>query len=530
MYEAMGWKVVRINYLGDWGKHIGLLGLGWIRYGSSESSAAAASGEGDDDVDHAFRHLHDVYARMNEELRPKWEASKKRMQQKKQIHGGRADPAVSPVDDGGTDNQPEDDVFGERDATFKMLEDGDSQALDLWETLRRISIQYYTKTYRRLGVAFDDYLGESQVIRRHPEAMQSVDKILRDKGISQQLDDGSWVIDFGKHGSAAAPTSRLGVATLRSKDGTSTYFLRDIATVMDRLDEHKFNKTVYVVGDQDMHFRQVFKTIELMGHPDVAAERLQHLPFTKGPHPPTWAQDHPHLGTILDYCEQEAQRVAAAEPTSLPPELQSLPPDALRALAINSLILLELSTKKKAHTVNLDGETLLATEDQTAVRLELGLARLCNAQRQLESHLKEAQAPADDADSEDPEPAPDYLVSLAESPWIELVRLLLRFPTITAAAYKSLEPGGIISYLFAVLEEVDYCLDETDEGLEGVVEGGEEEEEEEDEKQDKPPLDPSAAAKYAAARSMLFRCTRQVLVNGMRLLNIAPVLEMDNKE
>ena len=67
MYESTGWDVIRINYLGDWGKHLGLLGLGWQKYGSTQK---------DDDRTNLFRYIHDLYNRMEEELRPEQEARK----------------------------------------------------------------------------------------------------------------------------------------------------------------------------------------------------------------------------------------------------------------------------------------------------------------------------------------------------------------------------------------------------------------------------------------------------------------------
>jgi arginyl-tRNA synthetase len=72
-------------------------------------------------------------------------------------------------------------------------------------------------------------------------------------------------VDFGKHGAA-----KLGSATLRTKNGTTTYLLRDIATVMDRLEDYNFDRLIYVVGDQEVHFRWASKMVEMLGWPDVA--------------------------------------------------------------------------------------------------------------------------------------------------------------------------------------------------------------------------------------------------------------------
>ena len=471
MYEAMGWHVVRINYLGDWGKHIGLLGIGWVRYGSEEVLENHAD---------PFRYLHEVYARMEDELKPKLEAKKKRAR----------DRAGQLEEDGNED----DEIFGERDATFKKLEEGDTQAVELWEKLRRISIAYYVNVYRRIGVQFDDYPGESLVCR-NPEAILAVEARLRERDISDKAPDGSWIIDFGKY-----DATRLGAVTIRSKDGTSTYFLRDLATVCDRMEDYNFSKLIYVVGEQDLHFRQVFKTIELMGHVDIA-ENLQHLAFTRGPS--RWGKEQ-LLGDILDRCEEYMQR-ALAESSQVPPQLRNLPPSAQRNLAINSLIVLELNNKNKAHTIGLDAEMLMSTEGETGLSLQLSYARLSSALKDLEVRQRKYLGnETKNGDSTPPEP--DYL-SLADNPWVELPRLLVRYPARVQAVYKSLEPSGLMSYLFQVLEEVCYCLDETGEGVNGIEDAG----------------DSAAVAARYASRILLFECTKQVVLNAMRLLGIIPI-------
>ena len=81
------------------------------------------------------------------------------------------------------------------------------------------------------------------------------------------------VIDFDKHGAK-------GTAAIRDRNGSTTYLLRDIATVFDRLKTHAFHKMVYVVCEQEVHFRQVIKAVELMGRADVA-NKLQHITFAR---------------------------------------------------------------------------------------------------------------------------------------------------------------------------------------------------------------------------------------------------------
>jgi arginyl-tRNA synthetase len=252
MYEAMGWDVVKINYLGDWGEHLGLLGLGLQKYGSE----MALSEQTD-----PFRYIHDLYTKMEDELRPEHEARKKARDEGQ-------DATVLETQG----------LLAERDAAFKRMEDGKPDAIALWKSLRDISIEYYVRAYARLNIKFDEYSGESQV-SLGSDAIIAVESILKHKGIYEEQ-DGAWVIDYDKYG------TKLGTATLRGRNGSTRYLLRDIATVFDRFKTHSFDKMLYVVCEQSVHFRQVFKAVDLMGHSDIT-DKLQHISFPKvgGPSP-----------------------------------------------------------------------------------------------------------------------------------------------------------------------------------------------------------------------------------------------------
>ena len=202
-----------------------------------------------------FRYVHDLYNRMEEELRPEQEA-------RKNARDAKEDAAVLETQG----------LFAERDATFKRMEDGEPDAVALWKRLRDITVEYYIETYKRLNIEFDEYSGES-VVSLNPTAVVEVETILRSKGILEEQ-DGAWVIDYDKHG------TKLGTGSVRSRNGSTTYLLRDIATVFDRLKRHTFDKMIYVVCEQDVHFRQVIKAVELMGYSDIA-HKLEHVTFAK---------------------------------------------------------------------------------------------------------------------------------------------------------------------------------------------------------------------------------------------------------
>lgn len=157
---------------------------------------------------------------------------------------------------------------------FKKMVEGDQAAVAQWKRFRDLSITRYKDTYARLNIRFDEYSGESQV----PEAkMEAAGKQLEDMKISEPS-DGATLIDFaklvpGKEG------KRLERPLVRKRDGTALYLTRDISELLARHEKYDFDQMIYVVASQqDLHLKQLFKIIELMGHKDIAAKCL-HINF-----------------------------------------------------------------------------------------------------------------------------------------------------------------------------------------------------------------------------------------------------------
>jgi len=452
IYEAMGWDTVRINYLGDWGKHLGLLGVGWQKYGSEKVL---------DEQTDPFRYIHDLYTKMKDELWPEEEARRK-------ARDDGQDAAVLETQG----------LFAERDAAFKRMEDGEPEEIVLWKKLRDISIKYYVDTYAQLNIKFDEYSGESQV-SLNPEAVAEVESILKSKGICEEQ-DGAWVIDYDKHG------AKLGNVNIRGRNGSTTYLLRDIATVFDRFKTHSFDKMVYVVCEQDKHFRQVFKAVELMGHADIA-DKLQHITFAKANCPLSHLGNAHLLGDILDQCENHMREAISASPDVYRIEDCD---SVVRVMGINALVVQELFSKK-AHGSSPGFNLMTSLEDETGPNLQLCYARLCSAIASTGSHPTPEEIPYIDYSS------------LCDGPWLELLRLMAQYPNVTNSAFKMLEPGTILSYLFRVVDELTSCLDKAEE--------------------DEPEGEGSAAASKYAARTVLYENTRQILENGMKLLGTTPI-------
>jgi arginyl-tRNA synthetase len=447
IYEAMGFSVVRVNYLGDWGKNLALLGVGWQKYGLEEVL---------NEKSHLLRYIHDLYLKMEDELRPEQEM-------RKQARDSGQD--ISVLESQG--------LFAERDTAFKKIEDGEPEVIALWKKLRATSIEYYVEMYERLNIKFDEYSGESQVCLK-PKAVAEVESILHEKDICEKQ-NGAWVIDFDKHGGR-------GSAAIRDRSGCTTYLLRDIATVFDRLNTHSFDKMVYVVCEQEVHFRQVIKAVELMGRVDVA-NKLQHITFAR----PSSHPENAHLlGDVLDQCEKHMRDVMA---TSID-KYQIENYDAIgKGMGIHSLVIQELSSRK-GHCNGLDFNNLTLLEGDISTSLQLCYGRLCSAIATIRAHTRSEEIPYID------------YAALFEARWSELLRLMARYPDTTRSAFRTFEPGRIVSYLSRVVELLTGCLDAVEE--ESDEEGY------------------ATVSKYMA-RAALYENVRQVLENGMKLLGTTPI-------
>jgi arginyl-tRNA synthetase len=155
-----------------------------------------------------------------------------------------------------------------------VLMTGDKDAVAVWERFRNFSIDRYVDTYKRLNITYDVYSGESQV---RPESIAHASTVLEERGLLVQ-DKGATLINLEKF--------KLAKPLIKKRDGTSLYLTRDIGAAKQRYDEYKFDKMVYVVASQqDLHLKQLFKILELMGY--EWASRCQHVNFGMVSTPPS---------------------------------------------------------------------------------------------------------------------------------------------------------------------------------------------------------------------------------------------------
>ncbi len=218
LHKFFGYEAVGVNHLGDWGTQFGKMIAAYKLWGDHDT----VSGGG---VDEMVK----LYVRFNAEAK----------QDESLNDLGRA--------------------------WFKKIEDGDPEALEIFNWFKSVTLKDAERVYDMLGVKFDSYAGESF----YNDKMEPVIQELREKGLLKE-DQGAQIVDLEPYGMPPA-------LILRS-DGATLYMTRDLAAATYRKKTYNFDKSLYVVAyQQDLHFKQLFKVLELMGY-DWAKD-CEHVSF-----------------------------------------------------------------------------------------------------------------------------------------------------------------------------------------------------------------------------------------------------------
>ena len=218
IYSALGYNVIRINHLGDYGTQFGKMICAYRHWGNKE-----------DVINEPIKTLLSYYTKFHEEA----------------------------------ENHPE--LNDEAREIFTKLEHGEPEEVELWQWFRDESLKEFSRVYKMLGIDFDSYNGESFYSDKMPRFV----KELEEKGLLEES-QGAHVVNLEKYG--------LGVALITKSDGSTLYITRDIAAAVYRKETYDFYKNIYVVASQqNLHFQQWIQILELMGY--EWARDCVHVPF-----------------------------------------------------------------------------------------------------------------------------------------------------------------------------------------------------------------------------------------------------------
>ena len=218
IYNALGYNVVRINHLGDYGTQFGKMIVAYRKWGNKADVEAEP-----------IKTLLSYYVKFHEEA--------------------EKDPSLE----------------DEARATFTKLENGAEEETALWQWFRDESLKEFNYVYDLLDITFDSYAGESFYSDKMDAVVEKMDK----KGILKDS-DGTTIVDLSEF--------NLTPALIKKNDGSTLYMTRDLAAVHYRHDTYDFDRCIYVVASQqNLHFQQLFKILELMDYD--WAKGCVHVPF-----------------------------------------------------------------------------------------------------------------------------------------------------------------------------------------------------------------------------------------------------------
>ncbi|MBN3276741.1 SYRM protein, partial [Polyodon spathula] len=332
--EALGNSVTRINYLGDWGMQFGLLGAGFQQFGSEEQLKA-----------NPLQHLFDVYVQVNKAA------------------------------------EDDENIKNNAQEFFRRLENGNNQALSLWRHFREISIEEYARIYKRLGVHFGQYSGESLYRQKSQEVLNQLEAhgLLRktDKCVPSMFTyvcsitsiDLYWLF-YVRRGTGVvdlSPASNMSFyATVVRSDGT------DIAAAIDRKNAWNFDEMIYVTDKgQQTHFQQLFQILKVMGY--QWAQRCQHVPFGLVEGMKTRRGDVVFLEDVLD--EARARMLQNMSLSTTTKDLED-PGDTAEKVGVSALIVQDFKGPLLSD-YKFDWDRVLQSQGDTGVFLQYTHARLC---------------------------------------------------------------------------------------------------------------------------------------------------------
>jgi arginyl-tRNA synthetase len=366
---TQGFSVIGLNHLGDWGVQFGKLAWAYQQWASEYDFA-----------NKPFESLYQMYVRFHEEA----------------------------------EKNPELESKGS--LAFRDLEKGDSKIQKLWRHFVDISLAEYDRLWSLMGVKHDLVRGESF----YNDRLKSVEDLLSEKGLLIES-EGAMVVPLG---------DEMPPCLIRKSDGASLYATRDIASAMYRHDELKADICLYVVGaDQTLHFRQVFKVLEMMGF--AWAKDLHHIGF--GMYRFKEGKMSTRKGRTVFFEDVVTQAVDNVEKliAEKNPNLENRRRVA-EQVGVGAIIFNDLAVDR-SRDVEFDWDKVLSFEGDSGPYVQYSYVRCASLVRKFNKSF--------------PIDQPLKFLSELESPEErELIRVILGYEDILSAAFKTFKPSLLAHY------------------------------------------------------------------------------------
>ncbi len=301
IYQILGWKCIGDNYLGDWGTQFGKLIVAIKKWANKAVEKMT------------IEDLETLYVKFHEEA------------------------------------EKEASLNDEAREYFSKLENGDKEAMDIWQKCVEISLKEFNEVYELLGVKIDYAHGESF----YKDKMAGIIKAMEEKNLIKES-QGAKIIEF----------ENMPPAMVEKSNGTSTYFTRDMAAIKYRIDTWMADLIIYEIGaDQSLHMRQLFECAKMLGYSTEFVHLAHGLIRWKEGKFSTRKGDTIHLSEVIAKAMEEAKKLAPNN---------SL--EQIKAVAIGAVKFNDLAQDPKKDIV-FDWERVMSMEGNSGPYLQYTYAR-----------------------------------------------------------------------------------------------------------------------------------------------------------
>ena len=366
--EKCGYNPIRINHLGDWGTQFGKLITAYKLWGDAEKVKQ-----------NPIKELLALYIKFHDVA--------------------ESDPSL---EDQGR-------------SWFKRLEDGDAEALSLWQWFRDESLKEFSRIYELMNVQFDSYNGEAF----YNDKMDRIVKLLEEKQLLVESDQ-AMVVELTEE--------QLPPCLIKKSDGATLYATRDLAAAHYRKENYNFVQSLYVVGhEQSLHFKQLIAVLGKMGY--EWAEKMAHVPFGM------MLKDGKKMSTrkgkvvLLEEVLNESIAMARHNIEEKNPNLANKD-EVAKQVGVGAVIFHDLKNNRM-NDIEFSLEEMLRFEGETGPYVQYTFARAC-------SILRKANWQTDSQ--------PENYTNSWDKEW-KVASLLMEFAPAIKRACENYDPSQVAKYI-----------------------------------------------------------------------------------
>ncbi|MFE8702974.1 arginine--tRNA ligase [Cytobacillus sp. FJAT-54145] len=365
--EKCGYNTIRVNHLGDWGTQFGKLITAYKKWGDADKVAQSPIEE-----------LLKLYVHFHEEV--------------------ESDPQLEV----------------EARQWFKALEEGNEEATELWKWFREESLKEFQRIYDLLGIEFNSFNGEAF----YNDKMEKVIEKLEAHHLLEES-EGAYVVRLDEN--------NLPPCLIKKSDGASLYATRDLAAAYYRYENYQFDKSLYIVGqEQGVHFQQVKGVLKKLG--SDWSDQMIHVPF--GLYMKNGKKMSTRKGRVilLEDVLKEAMELAQKNIEAKNPNLENKESIA-HAVGVGAIIFHDLKNDR-TNNIEFSLEDMLTFEGETGPYLQYTNARAHSILRKAEGSV-----------------ADDLKDGLSDLYSWEVVKLVNEFEAKISKSFETLSPSILAKYL-----------------------------------------------------------------------------------